>query len=295
MTRHVALLTFALSLTSAQVQAQTVYTVREAVDIHHAPTTSSPVIGQAARGRTLELTRDIGDWAQVVWTSSPQRVGFVRVRHATVPLAAFRDLGPIHPASLTGPTTPLTEPAIASKTDQVSQPHSPEPFERTSVRSPMRFELPPHAAGVGVRINPRFHEIGGSARLWAPLRFGAQLEVLRTTATSDVFPGRLTMWQFSPAALYALPDMVNSGVWVRPFVGTGLDLVRSASGTDAPGMPATDTAFGPRLFAGAEVTLPGAPQISLSTDIGYRWLESSFTGFDLSGPRASISAHWYIK
>ena len=92
MIRQVAALTFAVCAMSTQAGAQTMYTVREAVDVHKAPATSSPIIGRAVSGRSLELTRDVGDWAQVTWADAPDGAGYVRVRRGSVPLSAFRDL-----------------------------------------------------------------------------------------------------------------------------------------------------------------------------------------------------------
>jgi len=300
MIRQAAFLAVALCLTSTHAEAQTAYTLKEAADVHLSATTSSPLIGRAARGRAIELTRDVGDWAEIGWEGSSNHAGYIRVRMGGVPLAAFRDLPAIRPvASPAAPTVASTATASGNppNADAASTPIArPASSGRPAkARDALAFELPPHTTGVGIRMDPRFRDFGAAARFWSPSRLGAQLEVQRSTMTSEVAPGSLTNWQFSPAALYALPDVVNSSIWVRPYVGTGLDLLRASYSSITSGASATDTAFGTKLFGGAEMTVAGAPQVTLSTDVGYHWLESSFGGFDLSGVRFTIAAHWYLK
>ena len=297
MIRQVAALAFALCLTSSYASAQTTYTLKETADVHQAPLTSSPVIGHATRGRSIELTRDVGDWVEVAWADAASRKGFVRVRYGAQPLAAFRDLPVIHTAS-PAPTALASASPAGTQNLQPSQAPAvtPAPIpSATRGREAIAFELPPHTAGFGLRMDPRFRDFGGAVRLWSPYRVGAQLEVSRSTMTSDLTMGHLTSWRFSPALLYALPDVVQSSVWMRPYVGTGLDLTRSEFGGVLPGVNATDTAFGTKIFGGAEFTLPGAPQVTLSADVGYHWLTSSFNAFDIGGVKTSIAAHWYLK
>jgi hypothetical protein len=297
MIRQVAILTFTLCLMSAHAGAQTTYTLRETSDVHQAPTTSSPVIGHAVRGRTLELTRDVGDWVEVVWADAATHKGYVRVRFGAVTLAAFRDLPTIATTASPAATSAATTTAAASsvRPDAAAPAAARSGDHPVKARDPLAFELPPHTAGLGLRMDPRFRDFGGAARLWTPSRFGAQLEVTRSTLTAPLAPGQLTTWQFSPAAIYALPDLIRSAVWVRPYAGTGLDLARSTFADVTPGVSATDTAFGTKIFGGAEVTLAGAPQVGVSMDVGYHWLASSFTAFELGGTRVTVAGHWYFK
>jgi len=297
MIRQAAFLAVALCLTSTHADAQATYTLKENADVHQSAATSSPLIGRAARGRVLELTRDVGDWAEIVWEGSSNHAGYIRVRLGAVPLAAFRDLPTIRPAASPSAAVAATAAANPPNADAGTTPSArPAPSGRVAkARDPLAFELPPHTTGFGIRMDPRFRDFGGAARLWSSSRLGAQIEVQRSTMTSEVAPGRLTNWQFAPAALYALPDVVNSSIWVRPYIGTGLDLLRASYSSITPGTSATDTAFGTKVFGGAEMTVAGAPQVTLSTDVGYHWLESSFSGFDLSGVRFTIAAHWYMK
>ena len=52
--------------------------------MHKAPSTASPVIGQAARGAKLAVTRNVGDWVKVAWPSAADGVGYVRVSVGSV-------------------------------------------------------------------------------------------------------------------------------------------------------------------------------------------------------------------
>jgi hypothetical protein len=296
MCHRILVLAIGLCLAPAWVSAQTTFTTKDAVVIHKAPTTSSPVVGHASTGTALELTRDVGDWAQVAWPASPDRTGYVRVRLGSVPLAAFRGLTAIRPAAPADRATLATasaDPPASGVTAVAVRDTAIEP--KTTARSAVAYELPSHTMGFGLRMDPRFRSFGGAARLWSQYRVGAQLEVTRTSLTSELTSGRLTTYQFSPAVLYALPDVIGGSAWVRPYVGSGLELTRSTFSSATPGMNVHDTAFGMKVFGGGEMTFPGAPQVAVSADLGYHWLESSFSGFDLGGLRASVSAHWYVK
>ena len=63
----------------ATVVAQdTMITVTTAsADVYKSPSTGSPVIGHAARGAQLPVTRELGSWVRVAWPSAPDGVGFV--------------------------------------------------------------------------------------------------------------------------------------------------------------------------------------------------------------------------
>src|SRR5262245_57964638 len=64
MTRHVAIVAFALALGPSWLSAQgKEFTVNAvSADVHNFPSTGSPIIGHAARGTTLEVTRELGSW-----------------------------------------------------------------------------------------------------------------------------------------------------------------------------------------------------------------------------------------
>jgi len=80
MTRHclaVAVVVF-LGVSSASAQSSVLAIDAASADIYKSPTVASPVLGQAARGRELEVTRELGDWVRVSWAGAPDGIGFVR-------------------------------------------------------------------------------------------------------------------------------------------------------------------------------------------------------------------------
>jgi hypothetical protein len=160
---------------------------------------------------------------------------------------------------------------------------------------PLAYELPAHTVGFGVQMEPTMRAFGLSGRLWSASRFGVQVELGRSSMASDLVPARLTTIRFSPSALYALPDVVSGTVWVRPYVGSGLDITRSTFRSIPPGTTMQENEFGMKIFGGGEMTFPGAPQVAVSADLGYHWLDAPFTGFEVGGLRATLAAHWYVK
>ena len=291
-------LVFVLCLTPAWVLAQSVRAVRvNEIEVHKAPTTSSPVIGRASRGRTVEVTREVGDWVQVVWPSAPDKMGFVRVKFGSVPLEALGD-GP----SAAAPRPDAADAARSSTDSRVYASAGPgvatsaAPPERAALApNPITYQLPAHTLGFGARVDGPFRAPGISGRLWSARGFGVQLEMSRSATTSDLSPGRLTMFQVSPSVLYSRRGIARSTVWVRPYVGSGIDLAHSTLSNVTPGMSMHDTTIGVRAFGGGEVTFANAPQVAVSADLGYRWLDAPVGGFDVGGLRASISAHWYVR
>jgi Bacterial SH3 domain len=299
MFRHCLAMALASCLAPTWLSAQTTHTVRaEAVVVYKAPTTSSPVIGYAARGRALEVTADVGDWVQLVWPESPDRVGYVRVRQGSLPLGSLSDIRPTlaltpSAADAAPPRLPDNPPAADLTSNVPNEVASVD--RRVTARSAVAYELPVHTIGVGARMDASTHAFGAAARMWPRDRFGAQIEMTRSTLTSGVSPARLTTFHISPSVLYALPNVVGSSIWLRPYVGGGAEMTRSTLRDMTPGMSAQDTSFGLRTFGGGEMTFAGLPQVTVSADVGYHWLESPFSAFQLGGLRASLSAHWYLK
>ena len=101
----------AVFLSAATVQAQgTHFTISApAASVYKAPTNVSPVIGEAKRGATLEVTRDVGSWVKVAWSKAPDGVGYVRKSAGTM-----GELGPTAPAVAAFPAAPRTTDPAAS-------------------------------------------------------------------------------------------------------------------------------------------------------------------------------------
>ena len=72
MIRHAAAVVIVLLLSPSWLTAQgTELTVNvSSASVHKGPTTASPVIGHAARGAKLEVTRNVGDWVKIAWPAA---------------------------------------------------------------------------------------------------------------------------------------------------------------------------------------------------------------------------------
>ena len=288
---------FVLCFAPAPLRAQTTHTVSATqVEVHKAPSTSSAVIGRVVRGRSIEVTREVGDWVQVVWPAAPDRIGYVRVRFGATPIASLSEprSGSLAASSAASAATPPTEGRVERRdTASVTTPAA-LPQSRIVPLPNNGYQLPVHTLGFGARMDP-FRAIGGTGRFWSDYGFGVQIDLSRSSVSSELSPGRLTTFYLSPSVLYPLPGIVNSSVWLRPYVGSGIDVARSSLRNVTPGMSMNHTSLGFKAFGGAELTFAGAPQASVSVDFGYHWLDSPFPGFDVSGVRASFAGHWYIK
>ena len=81
MLRRLAAAFVVVAAIPATVVAQNaVITVTAAsADVYKSPSTGSPVIGHAARGAQLPVTRELGSWVRMAWPAAPDGVGFVHV------------------------------------------------------------------------------------------------------------------------------------------------------------------------------------------------------------------------
>jgi hypothetical protein len=68
-----------LSPAAAFAQNATITVTANSADVYKSPSTGSPVIGHAARGAQLPVTRELGSWVQVAWPSVADGHGFVHV------------------------------------------------------------------------------------------------------------------------------------------------------------------------------------------------------------------------
>lgn len=295
MVRHVAAVVMGVCLCPSWVSAQTVeFTVRVAsAAVHKGPSTGSPVIGRAARGTVLEVTRDLGTWVRVVWPDAEDGVGYVHERMGAMAQRPSRE------ERLAAALTPSTTSAATRARSGGSAPPAPPPASTSDQfgTAGATYVVPPtHVVGFGGRMGRAPLDFGATARLWTYGRFGAQLEALRSAQTSIEAPGRVTTMEFAPSAIYMIRDHVTSSFWVRPYAGAGASL-RRATFKLAPESvePSTDGSLGWRAFGGAEVTFPNVPKFAVSADLGYLWADAPFAGFDPGGMRFSVSGHWYVR
>lgn len=314
MIRHAAALAVVLMLspfTISELSAQgTELTVNLAsTNVYKGPSTGSPVIGKALRGTVLEVTRELGDWVKVTWTSAPDSVGYVHLsagalapRGTSAPNRAPAVSSPrpaaSSPRAAVASARPAADPLSQRTTQLLGEPAGTHehPVQAQSVY----INPPTHQFGVGGQVSGSTLGFGGSARVWTRKRLGVQFDVSRYAGDAMLnaaVPGRVTSVQFAPSALYSLADRVNDYFWVRPYVGAGLDMHRQTfSDAAAPGVSVSDSTFGYQAFGGGEITFPNMPRFALSADVGYRWSRSTpFAGFELGGLGFTLSGHWYVK
>jgi hypothetical protein len=285
MIRQAAAIAIALCLNPSQLQAQTTtFKVSTAsANVHQSPSTGSPVIGTAARGAVLEVTRELGSWVKVKWAIATDGVGYVHVSTGLI-------------ARGSSPTSSLAaaaqSPAPRPAPRPVSpQPPPPPPAPGAPVPPPPLAPgeymfTPTHSFGVGGIVGGPSLGVGASARAWPRQRVGLQVEISRE-ARSDA--PALTSVQLAPSLLVAPPDRVTDSFWLRPYIGAGPTLQRETLDI------VSDSRLGFQAFGGGEVTLPSMPRLALSADVRYRWLDTPFAGVERRRLGLSVSGHWYFK
>jgi Bacterial SH3 domain len=259
-------------------------------NVHKGPSTGSPVIGTAARGASLEVTRELGSWVRVVWAKASDRVGYMHVSTGEIARAA-NPADQRASASASAPTSaerpmaiPPMPPAQRRASRESAAPALPPGYTRT----------PAHLLGFGGRVGGPGFGVGAAARAWSHDRFGLQVELSRVTFADS---GRTTSIQLAPSVIYALRDHVREDWWVRPYIGAGPSLQRQRFETLVPGAsdPLSETRIGFQVFGGGEITLASLPRFALSADIGYRSQPTSFSTVDSSGVGLVVSGHWYWR
>jgi hypothetical protein len=289
--RHIHVVAIVLTLTPSVAFAQGAeftVSVQSAV-VRKAPSTGSPIVGQAPRGAVLEVARDIGAWAKVAWPEAPEGFGYV---HMSMGKISERLTMEERVAAAFVPT-PGTEPVAVAMPDVASQAAIVAPASTRMIY----VAAPTHKVGLGGQMSGSAPGFGFTSRIWSRQRLGIRLDLSRSTLTSAASSERLRSTEFAPSVIYALPDYVGANVWLRPYFGGGGGLTRSRLGRSTPEVTAavSESSYGLRAFGGAEVTIPGAPRFAVSADVGYQWSQQPFPGFDLGGVGFSLSGHWYVK
>ena len=251
----------------------TLFTITTAsADVHRGPSTGSAVIGQAPRGRTFEVMRNLGSWVRVEWPDERDGVAYLHVTWGTM---SGGDPDGIDAAAADDSTLPDTDTAQGSQTPVVT--------------------VPSHVIGLGGRTGSPALGFAITGRAWTHGRYGIQIEAGKSTHASAAAPGRLSTLQVSPSLIYSLPNLVTNYFWLRPYVGGGASVYRSTLGP-TPGAPAAvNQSLGYQAFGGAELTWAGLLQFALSADLRQQWAPTTFSGFESGGFGVSLSAHWYIK
>ena len=292
MIRHAAAIAVVLCLSPSSAFAQgPAFTVTSAsANVHKSPSTGSPVIGKARRGVVLEVTRELGSWVKIHWPDSPDGIGYV---HVSMGSLEGRSTVGWNPAPGNASVRPAADAVPAATRAGRAEPVSGGdqlPSTRTV------YVAPTHLLGLGGRLRTSTLGVGVTGRLWTLEGLGAQLEVSREAPDGAASPDRVTSIQFGPSLIYSLPDHVSYHVWLRPYLGAGVNLHRLTlhSGTLGDG-PMSDMRLGFRTFGGAEVTVASMPRFALSSDLSYQWFRRPFAGVELGGLGLSVSGHWYVR
>ena len=301
MIRQAALVTVLLSVGPSWLSAQnTEFTVNAPrADVHKAPTIASPVIGNAARGTVVTVTRELGSWVRISWPAADDGVGYLhvstgRISNPATPTVkqgagSTTTLIAATPSRTAAPTTGRPAPPAAAPAGQTDR------ARVAPQAAPAGSGSLPHLVGIGGRLGNSTLGFGFSARASVHKRLGVQLELSRYASAALPAQRQLTSIQFAPSVLFALPDRLTDYLWLRPYAGAGITMYRSTLGTGVPGVVSTDNRYGRHVFAGTALTFASAPRFALSADYGYRWHQAPFSGFDLGGPGLSVSGHWYVK
>ncbi len=280
MIRRALAVAVALCVSPAWLYAQNVQlTVNTtAATVYKGPSIGSPAIGQAPPGTVLEVIRELGDWVKVTWPSVPDATGYVRVSAGSLTRQSTTQLA----QAPTGRSTP--EPALTSN-------------GALNV-APTQVGGQPAATGGGIsrvvgfggRMGGSTLGFGGTVRGWSRKRLGLQVEISRYTLTSVAAAGSVTSLEIAPSLLFSARDRVSDYVWLRPYVGGGVNMQHA---TQAGFGSTSKTGF--QAFGGGEFTFASAPRLAVSTDLGYRWDRAPYDGFEMDGLRVGISAHWYPR
>jgi hypothetical protein len=306
--RHAVAVAVAIALTPSWVAAQSrplepgatdpgsAFTVSvQSAAVRKAPSTASPVIGQAPRGAVLDVTRDIGAWVKVAWPDAEDGIGYVHQTMGSLTKRTTRE----ERLTAAFAEPPASEQPLAQSTATADINRGPAPVPLSS--RTVYVAAPTHNVGFGARMgstgDSSMDGFGVTSRIWSRSRLGIQVEASRSTLTSPTEAGRVTSMEFAPSAIYSLPDRVTDNIWLRPYFGAAAPIARSTwksgtpDGLDSP----SETTVGFRAFGGAEITLPAVPRFAVSADLGYRWFDAPFVGFEQSGLGFTVSAHWYVK
>jgi hypothetical protein len=294
MVRRIAAVILALAGNPALVLAQdTVFTVTvSSADVHQGPSIVTPVIGHAAEGAILPVSRNLGSWARVAWPKAPEGFAYVHVTMGRLgPANAATPVQSTPSRTRSASATTASAPAAATTTvpPAVRRPTN----ERMAIRGELNGPPITHNVGLGGLVATP-GSVGGTVRVWRTDRMGIQLSFTRDTMTSAA-AGRVTSMRFEPGVVYGLFDRVSDYVWMRPYLGSVLSVQHQTLKVPAPDAIASDNGLGYRVFAGSELTFAGVPRFGLSLELGYRRSPTPFPDFEAARLIASLAGHWYIK
>ena len=279
------------ALPAAVLAQNPVMTVTAAsADVYLSPSTGSPVIGHAARGAQLPVTRELGSWVRISWPAAPDGVGFVHVSLGRVVNAR----PPEEVRAAAGDAVK----AIPDKTAALTPATSATVVDRAPLRRPVPATPVPHIVGVGGGMLAGSPVgFGVTARAWQWNRLGMRFDLSRQS--QGIGPtSRATSLQFEPSALVSLNDYITNYVWLRPYAGAGISFRHQTFSTSLTGTGSSlsDDSMGYQVFGGTEVTVANAPQLAIGADVVYRSRRTAYDdAFEVGGIGIGLSAHWYFR
>ena len=213
MIRHLSLVAIVLCLSPSLARAQGAeFTVKvQAADVRKAPSTGSPIVGQAPRGATLEVTRDIGAWVKVAWPEAPDGVGYVHQSMGTIAQRASREERLTTTFANLPPPVPEAAPALVAA-------QSAPAIDASSSTRTIYVPPPTHFVGLGGQMSGSNPGFGFTSRLWSRRRLGVQLDLSQSRLTSDTSTERVRSTQFAPSLIFSLTDYVGDSLWLRPYL-----------------------------------------------------------------------------
>lgn len=301
MIRHAAAVVIVLLLSPSWVTAQsTELTVNvSSASVHKAPSTASPVIGHAARGAKLEVTRNVGDWVKIAWPSAVDGVGYVRVSVGSVTNGTTASAAPVRNSGSASRAAVQSSPRVASTTTPAATtPAVIEPTQ-TGNRVPIRTTTSSssgttHKFGVGALMGGPALGLGVTARGWSHKRLGVQFDLAHYNVSSPIDLGSMSSTEFGPSVLFSFNDHVADYTWLRPYIGAGVNFYKSSLTSPLLG-DMSDSRHGSQMFGGGELSFASVPQFAISTQVSYRWFSEPRAGYDLGGVGVSLAGHWYVK
>jgi hypothetical protein len=294
MTRHLAAFAAVFCLSGSHAFAQDiVITVGAAsADVYKAPTTASPIVGHAQGGMVLNVTRELGSWVKVTWPGAPEGAGYVHVSKGTVGPRNAADARRVAAAA----PSQAPAPAPAASTTAPARPDSSTTVNRAALTRPVYVTPAMHTVGLGATMGGAMMGFGASARAWSRHNFGVQMDVSHYALNDAAGTQHVTSLQFEPSVLFSLRDKVTDNVWLRPYIGSGINIAQqSMSSPTGTGASTSQTGMGGQVFGGSEFTFPNLEQLAVSAQASYHWVPTSFAGMDFSGFGVSVAAHWYFK
>jgi uncharacterized protein YraI len=326
MTRYAAIaIVLWLSAAPGYAQGTTFTITTTTASVHTGPSVGTPVVATLTKGKTLEVTGELGSWVRIPWPAVPGGSGYLHVAWGT--LTHRNPAAEAGPAPVTAPppvptvaaagtragaesTSPRLDSAGAAsivatqvdlRAEQAASRTQPQTISRPQPRSQPQpalatVAIPSHIVGIGGRIATPAFGLALSGRVWANDALGIQLELGRSTVTSaQTFGPRVRTITFGSSAVYSAPPLIAGAVMWRPYGGGGMNVYRATLGLPGGFTSATDSGIGYQAFGGAEVTWASVPNLAVSAELRRDWAPAPFPGFDTAGFGVGLSAHWYVR